>query len=62
MNDNPDGNPLPDSPYYWNCGLPEHPVKRLPVEPCISCGRPMVAIAGSRLATCNYCGFKDPCC
>jgi len=32
------------------------------LEPCPRCGRPMVAIMGSRQAVCEHCGFRESCC
>lgn len=33
-----------------------------PVQDCPRCGMSMVAIAGSKLAVCGNCGYKEPCC
>ncbi len=43
-------------------GRQARPAPRVPLAPCLQCGRLMAAISGSRLAVCAYCGFKDPCC
>ncbi len=33
-----------------------------PVQDCPRCGMSMNAIAGSKMAICGNCGYKEPCC
>ena len=42
---------------------PQQPEARaVPTEPCPVCGFPIAAIAGSKQAICQNCGYKEPCC
>jgi len=36
--------------------------RAVPTEPCPVCGFPIAAIAGSKQAICQNCGYKEPCC
>lgn len=33
-----------------------------PTQPCPVCNLPIGALAGSKEAICQNCGYKDPCC
>lgn len=39
-----------------------HRKSETPVQGCPRCGMSMNAIAGSKMAVCSNCGYKEPCC